>query len=80
MTAAKRLTDQGCSASRVCDALSMPRSTYYGNLRPRSFGRDRPQSAPANRLSEEEIQAIKSVLHEERFIVSVKISTSRPGL
>jgi putative transposase len=68
MTVAKWLTGLGCAACRVCDALSMPRSTYYRSLGPRSAKPSRPRPRPANRLSEGEVQAIKDVLHEERFI------------
>jgi putative transposase len=68
MIVAKRLTANGCKASRVCAALSLPRSTYYRNIRPRPFRTACPPSSPANRLSVAEVQAIKDVLHEERFI------------
>lgn len=68
MTTALRLTGQGCATSRVCEALSFPRSTYYRRLRPRLVREPRPHPRPANRLSDDEVQAIKDVLHENRFI------------
>jgi putative transposase len=68
MTVARGLAGQGCAVNRICGALSLPRSTYYRNLRPRSAGEVRPRPTPANKLSDEEVQTIKDILHEERFI------------
>lgn len=68
MTRARRLTEQGCRICRVCEGLSLARSTYYRSLRPRSVGKDCPTRRPANRLSDDELAAIKDVLHEERFL------------
>jgi len=68
MTTARHLTAKGCAASLACAALALPRSTYYRNLRPRRPRADRIAQRPANKLSEGEVQAIKDVLHEERFI------------
>jgi putative transposase len=68
MTVAKRLTAQGCTTSRVCAALSVPRSTYYRKRRPQPLPRAALRARPANRLSDAEVQAIKDVLHEDRFI------------
>ncbi len=68
MTAARQLAAKGCRTNHVCAALSLPRSTYYRNLRPRGPQPERDSRQPANKLSEVEIQAVKDVLHEERFI------------
>jgi putative transposase len=68
MNTARQLATKGCRTSRVCAALGLPRSTYYRNLQPRRPRPKRRDQQPANKLSEDEVLAIKDVLHEERFI------------
>lgn len=68
MSAARHLAAKGCRTSRACAALGLPRSTYYRNLRPQEPQSEREPRSPANKLSEVEIQAVRDVLHEERFI------------
>lgn len=65
---AKRLTGLGCRVCTVCDAVSVSRATYYRQLKPKVASIQVPRPAPANQLSESEVQAIKDVLHESRFI------------
>jgi len=68
VTVARQLATKGCRTNRVCAALGLPRSTYYRNLQPRRHRSARNPQPPANKLSEGEVQAIKDILHEERFI------------
>lgn len=68
MTVAKRLVEQGCVTSRVCEAFSLPRSSYYRKRRQQVPLHVKGRPRPANRLSDAEVAAIKDVLHEERFI------------
>lgn len=65
---ARRLISLGCRVSTVCNALSFSRASYYRHLKPKSTVRQLPRPAPANRLSEMEVAAIKEVLHDSRFI------------
>ena len=68
MSMARHLVSKGCRTNRACAALGLPRSTYYRNLQPKGLRPGKKPQQPANKLSESEIQAIKDVLHEERFI------------
>ncbi len=65
---AQRLTSLGCRVSTVCSAVSVSRATYYRHIKPVNVSVPKERSSPANRLSESEVQAIKNVLHESRFI------------
>ena len=49
----------------VCDALNLPRATYYRRLGPAPEPRARP--TPARALDEAERAAVLAVLHSERF-------------
>lgn len=68
MTTARQLAAKGCRISHTCSALGLPRSSYYRNLQPGRPIAEPHAVRPANKLSEDEIQAIEDVLHEERFI------------
>jgi putative transposase len=50
----------------TCDALGVPRASYYREVRPTQG----PRRAPATprRLSAEERAAVLALLHEERFV------------
>jgi putative transposase len=49
----------------ACDALGVPRASFYRGRRP-AVGR-RPRSSPPRALSQDERAAVASVLHETRF-------------
>lgn len=69
MKTALDLHDKGCHVTTLCDALELPRATFYRRRSPHRL--DRPKSVrppPANRLSGEERSAILSVMHEDEYI------------
>lgn len=50
----------------ICDAIGLPRATYYRSLKPKT-GSSQPRRS-GRELSEEEREAVVDVLHEERFV------------
>ena len=50
----------------VCDALALPRATFYRHAAPR-LGPPRPRPAPARALQADERAAVLAALHEPRF-------------
>jgi putative transposase len=68
MKTAVILTGNGCRPTAVCNAMGVPRSTYYRRLKPASRSSPHRASAPVNKLSPTDIKAITAYLHEDRFI------------
>ncbi len=52
----------------ACDALDLPRTSYYRSVKPKSELPSRPRPKPARALSESERQAVLDQLHSKRFI------------
>lgn len=59
-------TSEVVGVAAACEALGLPKATYYRHLRPRVGPAPRPP--PARKLSEEERKEVLDVLHEPRFI------------
>ena len=59
---------QGIALSALCQALAMPRATYYQYQADKVPNRAVP--APSNKLTESEQTAVLDVLHSERFVDS----------
>lgn len=51
--------------ARACDALAIPRASYYRHLQPAESPKER--SSPARALSQAERETILGLLHSERF-------------
>ncbi len=69
MSAIAELRTQGILARDACDALSMPRSTYYRKQRPKVSGKaGAPRPTPPRALPPGDRQAVLDVLHSERFV------------
>lgn len=66
---------------RVCAALSLPPSTYYARSKAQSLPKPaaRPRARPARALSENERQKALRVLNSDKYVVSVRASTSLPA-
>jgi putative transposase len=64
MTAVGDLS-QAVGTARACDALGLPRASYYRSLRPQAPAQDRP--TPERALSAAERQAVLDTLHSEPF-------------
>jgi putative transposase len=57
---------QAVGAAHACDALGMPRGSYYRSLQPQAPAQERP--TPERALSAAEHQAVLDTLHCERFV------------
>lgn len=52
----------------ACDALSLPRATFYRRSQPELFGPPAPRPTPARALGEGERRAVLDHLHSPRFV------------
>jgi putative transposase len=69
MIAIADLISQGIPASDACEALGMPRATYYRRQRPPPVRVDpAPRPTPPRALSPDERQEVLDVLHNDRFL------------
>jgi len=62
------LRTQGIPAHEACDAMGVPRATYYRRQRPRPTSAARAHPTPPRALSPMERQRVLEVLHSERFV------------
>lgn len=65
---ALQLAHQGSPKKFVCEALGVPKATFYRNLKPRFYGPPKPRRRPVNRIPEGTRQAILDLLHEVEFV------------
>lgn len=68
MTSAKALVAKDCAVRRVCEALSVPRGTFYRHGKASIQGPPRPRSKPPNRIPDASRARILEVLHEAEFV------------
>jgi putative transposase len=69
VTLALFLVEKGCRPKEVCDALGLPRATFYRHRSPRQEQTSKPpRHPPANRLSDQENAEILETMHEEEYI------------
>jgi len=69
MSAIAELRTQGIPVREACDALELPRSTFYRKRRPKPARREgASRSTPARALSPLQRQTVLNVLHSERFV------------
>jgi putative transposase len=64
MKAAKELSEQ-CTVSAACEALGVPRSSYYRAQKPKQEPKPRP--TPERALTSEEREQVHQTLNSERF-------------
>jgi len=62
------LISQGISASDACEALDVPRASYYRSQRPARRTEPAPRPTPPRALSPVERQEVLDVLHDDRFV------------
>lgn len=65
---AQQLTQTGSPKSLVCEALGVPKATFYRSLRPRFYGPPKPRKRPANRIPDAVRARILEVLHEAEYV------------
>ena len=53
---------------RACDALDLPRSSYYRRRRPTAPKAKKPSPTPARALADDERRTVLEVLHSQRFV------------
>lgn len=53
---------------RACDALDLPRASYYRSRKPAVPRASRPRPTPTRALTRDEKQAVLEALHSERFV------------
>jgi putative transposase len=69
VTLALSLVEKGCRPKEVCDALGLPRATFYRHRSPPHEPTHKPpRHPPANRLSDQESAKILETMHEEEYI------------
>jgi putative transposase len=68
MSAAQSLVEKGCAVATACEALSVPRASFYRHGRPPVQGPPRPRPAPRNALPIAVRQEVLDLLHEEAYI------------
>jgi putative transposase len=51
----------------ACEALALPRATFYRRMSPESLEEERPRPVPVLALSKEERKTVIDLLHSERF-------------
>ena len=68
MIAIASLRTQGIPAHEACEAMGVPRASYYRRQRPRPASAARARPAPPRALSPRERQRVLDVLHSERFV------------
>ena len=65
---AKELVDRNCCTAKVCETLSVPRSTFYRHRKTASSCRVKRSVPPKNKIGDEDRAKIFHILHDERFI------------
>ncbi len=68
MSSAKALVAKDCAVTRVCEALSVSRGTFYRHGRAPVQGPPRPRAKPSNRIPDALRARILEVLHEAEFV------------
>ncbi len=68
MSAIVSLRTQGISARQACNALGIPRATYYRRQRPRSASAAGARPTPPRALSAAERKSVLAMLRSERFV------------
>lgn len=61
-------TKNGIAIDRLCDALLIPRATYYWHLENEKNKPVKLKGSPKNALSDKEKEQVLDILHGERFI------------
>jgi putative transposase len=68
MKMALQLAHNGSPKALVCDALGVPKATFYRNMKPRFYGPPKPRKRPANRIPDTLRSRILEVLHEVEYV------------
>jgi putative transposase len=68
MKLAIQLARDGSPKALVCEALGVPKATFYRNIKPRFYGPPRARKKPVNRIPDTTRARILEVLHEAEYV------------
>ncbi|HEY6564189.1 MAG TPA: IS3 family transposase, partial [Pirellulaceae bacterium] len=68
MKLAVQLAHNGSPKTLVCEALGVPKATFYRNITPKFYGPPKPRKRPVNRIPDAMRTRILEVLHEVQYV------------
>ena len=77
MSAAFELS-QEAGKKAACEALTVPRATFYRHLSPKPPQEEKPRPAPALALTKQERKTVNDILHSKRFQATKNIPAQVP--